>query len=139
GRRSFVRVAPPPKIEPRLTPGQLTIDDLLAAVRQALAVQPEPPGVGSVVSREVITIGGQITAIRTRLASGRPVRFTRLLSRTPSRIEIIVTLLAVLELIKRRVIDVEQAEAFGEINITPVDISLSDDDWEALSQLEKIS
>src|SRR5512137_1534021 len=40
GLRTFVRVAPPPKIEPRLSLDDVTLDDLLVAVQQALAIRP---------------------------------------------------------------------------------------------------
>ena len=46
--------------------------------------------------------------------------FRELLQRSQGRVEIIVTLLAVLELLKRRQVVVEQSILFGEIVIRPV-------------------
>jgi len=140
GGRSFVRLAPPPKIEPRLELGDVTLDDLLSAARRALAVKPEPPGVDAVVAREVVTIGGQINLIRRSLQTGRRITFFNLLRNARSRVEVIVTLLAVLELVKRQVIDVEQREEFGDIQlIQREDVSLSEEDWNALTQMEDVS
>ena len=117
GLRSFVRLAPPPKIEPRLSPGEVTLDDLVAAVRQALAVRPPEPVVDEVVSPVTVTIGQQMALIRDALTRQRQISFHRLLRQAASRVEIIVTFLAVLELIKQYVVDVRQDTLFGEIVI----------------------
>ncbi|RME71153.1 MAG: chromosome segregation protein ScpA, partial [Chloroflexi bacterium] len=121
GRRNFVRLAPPPRLEPKLIPGEVTLDDLLAAARQAFAVKPPDPVVDEVVSPVTVTIGQQMTLIRRELSTGRRVTFRQLLSRQRNRIEVIVTLLAILELIKRRVIRAQQPEMFGDIILEPDD------------------
>lgn len=139
-RRSFVRTAPLPKIEPRLNMGDVVVGDLLKAVRQALAVKPEQPQVNSVVSRETITIGTQISLIKNRLTTHKKVGFYEFLTRLHSRVEVIVTLLAVLELVKRHAIDIEQTEDFGEINIIKKEnAALSEDEWLKLSEINDIS
>ncbi len=140
GRRNFVRVAPPPKIEAKLNLGDVTVDDLLQAVRNALAVKPEPPEVGTVVSRENISIGQKIRLIHSRLSGTQRLNFNDLLRQNTSRVEIIVTLLAVLELIKSHAVDVEQTTSFGDITIIPkADNTLSAEDWEKLSQMSDLS
>jgi segregation and condensation protein A len=117
GLRSFVRVAPIPKIEPRLSLGEVTLDDLLVAVRQALAVRPAERDVSEVVSPVTVTIGQQMQLIREELQLDREISFSGLLSRAASRTEVIVTFLAVLELIKQYIIDVRQESLFGDITI----------------------
>lgn len=139
-RRSFVRVAPLPKIEPKLNLGDVDLAALLQAVRRALAVKPEPAEVNTVISREVITIGKQINVIRHKLATSNRLKFNDVLTGARSRVEVIVTLLAVLELVKRRVVDVEQLEDFGEIDIIKKEVeSLSEDDWVALGEMSDLS
>ncbi len=140
GGRSYVRIAPPPKIEPKLDMGDVTIGDLLTAVRHALAVKPDSPPVDTVVSRQRITIGRQINTIRRKLRLSQRLRFNELLAGSNTKVEVIVTLLAVLELIKRQVIDVAQEESFGEIEIVKREEAvLTDEDWEALTQMEDLS
>ncbi len=117
GLRTFVRVAPPPKIEPRLSLDDVSLDDLLVAVQQALAIQPADAPVDEVVSPVTVTIGQQMTLIQEELTAQQEISFTGLLRRASSRLEIIVTLLAVLELIKQYAIDVRQEVPFGEIVI----------------------
>lgn len=118
GWRSFVRLAPPPKIEvSSVDLSGVTLDDLLAAVRRALAIaQPGLP-VGALVRPFTITIRDQIALIERLLQSQARISFTRLLSQAASRLEIIVTFLAVLELLKRQRIQVNQDRLFGEIVI----------------------
>jgi segregation and condensation protein A len=118
GQRSFIRLALPPKLEPRLALGEVTLEDLLIAVRQALAVRSADPAVSEVVSPITITIGQQIAFIQRALARQGQVSFQRLLRRAASRLEIIVTFMAVLELIKQRKIEVRQEAQFGDILIS---------------------
>jgi segregation and condensation protein A len=119
GLKNFIRVASPPKLEPKLTLGDVTLDDLVAAVRQALEVRPPDPAVSEVVSPMAVTIGEQMALIRAELTQGSQIRFQDLLGRAVSRVEIIVTFLAVLELIKQYVIEVQQDGLFGDIVISP--------------------
>jgi segregation and condensation protein A len=72
--------------------------------------------VGDVVKPFTITIRDQIALIEQALEIQPYVSFTGLL-RHRSRIEIAVTFLAVLELLKRRRIEVMQEQLFGEIVI----------------------
>ncbi|MEJ2559426.1 MAG: segregation/condensation protein A [Anaerolineae bacterium] len=119
GLRSFIRLAPAPKLEPKLSLGEVTLDDLVAAVRQALAVRPADPAVSEVVSPVTVTIGEQMALIRDELTHQRQISFQRLLRQVTTRVEVIVTFLAVLELIKQYEIEVRQDILFGEIVISP--------------------
>ncbi len=134
GLRNYIRVALPPKLEPKLTLGDVTLDDLIAAVRQALEVRPPDPAVSEVVSPMTVTIGEQMTLIRTELTRRSQINFQGLLSRAANRVEIIVTFLAVLELIKQYVVEVQQDSLFGDIIIsqhkTDLQSRLPDDDLE---------
>jgi len=119
GLRAYVRVAPPPRLERTLDLEGLTLDNLLEAVRRALAASPPAPPVSNMVAPITITIADKISQIEAALRRHGRISFNRLLARAVSRMEIIVAFLAVLELIKRRRIDVQQERAFGEIIITP--------------------
>jgi segregation and condensation protein A len=118
GLRSFIRLAPPPKLEPRLGLGEVTMDDLLTAVRQALAVRSAEPDVGEVISPITITIGQKMALIQREMARHGQISFRNLLRRASSRLEIIVTFLGVLELIKQRKIEARQEALFGDILIS---------------------
>ncbi len=114
--RCYVRVAPPPHIEPHLDLGNVTLNDLLALVQEALDALPAQP-VGEIVAPITVTIAEQIERIERQLAVREEVPFREFLSEATTRVEIIVTLLAVLELIKQNRARVRQEELFGEIVI----------------------
>ena len=118
GLRAYVRVAPPPGLERTVDLEGITLDDLLEAVQQALVVTPLAPSVSNMVTPITITIADKISQIEAALRRRGRVSFNRLLARAASRMEIIVAFLAVLELIKRQRVDVQQERAFGEIIIT---------------------
>ena len=126
GLRNYIRVALPPKLEPKLSLGDVTLDDLVAAVRQALEVRPPDPAVSEVVSPMTVTIGEQMALIRDELTHRKQISFRGLLRRAASRVEIIVTFLAVLELIKQYVVEVQQDTLFGDIIISPSTTDLQD-------------
>ncbi|RME45355.1 MAG: hypothetical protein D6791_10975 [Chloroflexi bacterium] len=118
GLRAYVRVAPPPELPRRVDFGDVSLEDLLAAVREALDAQPPAPPVSEVVEPITVTIDERIRAIRQALSSGRPVTFRSLLHDCRSRIEIIVTFLGLLELMKAREVAVRQDALFGDITIS---------------------
>ncbi len=122
GLRTYLRAAPPPELEARLDPQGGLLSELLAAARLAFAALPAavdlPQGM---VVPFTLTIHDQIVHIREITAGNRSVTFRSLLSQAHHRLEIIVTLLAVLELIKRQAIRVNQEAAFGEITIEGVE------------------
>ncbi len=117
GLRTYLRLAPPPKLEGRLDMSGVTIDALLTAVREALARVDDREESVTIVQPRRITIEGQITRLRQQAKMGTAFGFTDLLSAETSRIEISITLLAVLELIKRREILASQTELFGPIEL----------------------
>ncbi len=114
--RSYVRTASPVRPAPQLDMEGVTLDALLIAVQRALAAFPAPP-VDEVVSPVTITVADQIARIEEQLARRPRICFSELLAGAGSRVEIIVTLLAVLELIKQDRILVHQEHLFGEIII----------------------
>ena len=89
--------------------------EVLADAWRTLAAIPEPePPPPEIVARE-ITIGMQIVVLQAALASGGRVVLQQLLATCGSRTEATVTLLAALELVRRRQVKVQQRELFGPI------------------------
>ena len=115
GLRSYVRLAAIPDLERSADLGEVSLDDLLAAVREVLAVKPAMAPVDQAVAPMSITIGEQMDHIERRLADGRILRFQDLFEGAAHRLAVIVTLLALLEMIKQLRVQVRQERMFGEI------------------------
>lgn len=97
----------------------LPVAMLVDAMRALAAIpEPEPPS-PEIVARE-ITIAMQIAVLRAALASGGRVVLQQLLATCRSRTEATVTLLAALELVRRRQVRVRQRELFGPIVVEPM-------------------
>ena len=123
GFHTYLRAAPPPELERHLETDASSLVELLAAAQTALAGAAAglpPESLDGMVVPFTLTIHDQIGLIRRVTAGSQGVTFQSLLLRAHHRVEIIVTLLAVLELIKRRQIQVAQEQPFGDIMITPV-------------------
>jgi segregation and condensation protein A len=88
---------------------------LLAEALRALTAIPEPEAPPPEIMAREITIAMQITVLRAALAAGGRVVLQQLLATCHSRTEATVTLLATLELVRRRQVRVRQLELFGPI------------------------
>jgi segregation and condensation protein A len=115
GLRAYRRLAPPPRPKPTtfrlegVSPG-----DLAHALMRALRVRPALPQ-GTLTVPLSVSIDQEIHKILDITVRQSPVTFTHLLERAQTRVEILVTFLAILELIKRRQIRAQQDALFGEI------------------------
>ncbi len=117
GQRSYVRTAPPPKLETRLDPEGLDAQLLMAAVYEVLMeMDAAPPPIHSIVALK-ITVEERVEHLWKRLRTGEVIRFRQYLSKAQSRTEIVVSFMAVLEMIKQGLAQVQQSELFGEIVI----------------------
>lgn len=117
GLRTYLRVAPPPQLEKQLDLSGVSVASLLAAVQAVLARAETAAESVAIVQPRRITIEGQIERLQQRLQERPSLHFHELLSKQSSRLEVAVTLLAVLELIKRQAIQVRQPALFGPIEI----------------------
>lgn len=129
GLRVYVRTAPRPTLERQLDLGNVDLAKLHRSLRRALARIPADPPLPT-VRTYTVTVAEQIEAIRSYIqrvqamiaeqgTEAHPVTFTSLLERSNTRMDVIVTFLAVLELIKQRELIAVQEETFGEIQLAP--------------------
>lgn len=119
GRRTYVRVAPPPQpVAAANEKLDVTLNQMIAAVqrRMQLLLPLDAPTV-PLPTPKIVTVPEVIARIQQRLRVQAWFGFEDLLSLTVQRVEVVVTLWAVLELLKRRVIVVDQTELFGSIMI----------------------
>ena len=96
-------------LPPRLDPA------LLVRALDRLAIVVPPVIVASEPIQRTITLGERAAIIRAALAAAGPVVLQDLLAGVRDRVVIAVTFLAMLELVKRREVLVEQDEPWGPI------------------------
>ena len=117
GLRTYLRVSAPPHFEPRVDLAGITLQDLVQLAREVLASNADLPGLSQVVSAPRITIREKIRAILEIMRKNEGLTFQRLLSESYSRLEIVVTFLAMLELVKRHIVAAQQPGLFAEIEL----------------------
>ena len=102
--------------QPKLDLSDTTLGDLTAALTTLLQEQADP-GTGFTVPVHTVTIDLKIARIRTSLRTQQTLSFDSLLDDQSSVVEIIVTLLALLEMIRDGQVSVRQETLFGDILI----------------------
>ncbi len=115
--RTFLRIAPPPKVEPKLDLSNLTLEKLVAAAEEAFRKEQAKKPLGVVIAAPRVTIREKIDLIAKTMRQVERSTFKALLEQGSSRLEIVVTFLAMLELVKRYRIHAHQEGLFGEIEI----------------------
>ncbi|MEM6884221.1 MAG: segregation/condensation protein A [Verrucomicrobiota bacterium] len=103
-----------PKSQPGL--GTVEVLDLVRAFQQILQAAQERHGFREIYE-DKFTVSEKIEYVLDRIAKESKVKFSSLFYQTSTRGEIVVTFLAVLELIRLKQLRFEQSEVFGEIDI----------------------
>jgi segregation and condensation protein A len=128
--RTFLRIAPPPKVEPKLDLSNLTLETLVTAAKIAFAKEKEKQPLGVIIAPPRITIREKIDLISRMLREVEHSTFSALLNSGASRLEIVVTFLALLELVKRYRVAAHQEGLFNDIEIDRMD------DWDEDEEME---
>jgi segregation and condensation protein A len=115
--RTYLRLAPPPKIEGRLDLSNITLTDLIDAAQEVYSKEIEKQSLGTVITAPKVTIREKIELISKRLGAAEHAHFRELLGENPTRIEVVVTFLALLELVKRYRVAARQEGLFTDIEI----------------------
>lgn len=115
--RSFPRVAQPAILsQPVLE--KVSVQDLAAALLKYLRQKNTAEDLSVPLPTRFYTVEEKVEAILGQLAGNRRLGFISTLGAATSRLEVIVTFLAVLELLRRGQIQVEQETLFAEIFLT---------------------
>jgi segregation and condensation protein A len=116
---TFPRIAPMPHIEPGLDLHGLTVNDLFLAAQFILGQDKSLPTLDMVVSAPRYTIREKISQIARYLHLHPRGTFDQLLGDRSRRLEIVVTFLALLELVRRHMVQTNQENLFGSIAFEP--------------------
>lgn len=128
--RTYLRVAPPPKVEPKLDLTNLTLEKLVAAAEEAFAKDRNKQPLGVIIAAPRVTIREKIDLIAKVMKEVEHSTFRALLDPGASRLEIVVTFLAMLELVKRYHIQAHQEDLFSDIEINRME------DWKEDEEID---
>ena len=97
---------------------QASLFDLINAVNSILKRFAGPTEEAREIYEDQWTVSGKIEHLLQEITSRPVIRFSELFALARSRTEVVVTFLAVLELVRLRQLAVVQGETFGEIEIS---------------------
>jgi segregation and condensation protein A len=121
--RSFARTAGPEEPFRSLAPDPLeriSLDEFFAAGQRALAPKPEPEVRTDHVAPIRASVRDAIDTVLALLPPTGAISFRDIALGASAKLEVIVRFLAVLELYKQGVVDLEQFETFGELSVRPL-------------------
>lgn len=98
-------------------PENISIDDLRKYFQAVLQEIPVVEKLDEEVVREVITLEEKINDLQNTLRQRVEMSFSELTNEATDKIDVILSFLAMLEMVKQRIIDVEQGELFQEIRL----------------------
>jgi segregation and condensation protein A len=108
----------------------VNLGDLRRAFMDALAAAPTTPEPGKVVVAQRIRVRDRIQIIVEALRNVGRTTFQKIFKQTKSKLEVIVSFLALLELIKQEMVNVKQDTLFGEIELSQGDAWQGDQDMD---------
>jgi segregation and condensation protein A len=131
GMRAYPRQVPATNVPLPTGLDGVTVDLLFSIVRDVLERQPDAPR-EAVLERTEVTVEQKVADLSRQLSTRRRVSFRAFISAARSRVEVIVSFLAVLELIKALKLRAEQDALYGDIQLVPVEaqeaaVSMEDD------------
>lgn len=115
--RSHLHLPSQVKIHEKLDLSGITLSNLLAVAEEILKKEEEKSSLATVIAMPKVTIRDKIKLIATRLGEDHNATFVSLLAKGASRLEIVVTFLALLELVKRYQVSASQEKLFSDIHI----------------------
>ena len=115
GLRSYLRVAQPPLIKEKLDLSGIQIYDLVDILLEIYFQNENVTPLSEVVPITALTLKKKIKEIIGLFKHQPRQNFSELLSREYSRLDLVVTFLAVLELIKNHSLMADQSQPFGDI------------------------
>ena len=128
--RTYLRVAPPPKVEARLDMSDVSLDDLILAAQTIFAREAEQAELGTVIRAPKVTIREKIYHITNLLGAEDKMTFRNMIDGATSKLEVVVTFLALLELVKRYHVAARQDSLFSDIQIEVTESFNKDEEFE---------
>ena len=128
GLHTYIRLAPPPKIEDKVDLSGVEINDLIEMLKELYHFQEDAAPITTVVTIPRVTIKNKIQNLIQHLRIQKKLSYRQMLPGEYDRIDAIVLFLAVLELIKQQYVHAEQKGLFYDIQITATDKTFENDE-----------
>lgn len=110
----------PPKNAHFLPAENISLESIQEALKEVLHQLPQDEFLDEEVIHTGMSTKEKMGHIRKNLEKLTKIKFQDMVMDKASKMEVVITFLAMLELLKQRIISVEQSEHFGEITLTPV-------------------
>ncbi|MGK2964677.1 MAG: segregation and condensation protein A [Tepidiformaceae bacterium] len=118
GLRLYPRLAPAPPIPPGPGLENVTVDRLYSIMLEVIARTPPPPQ-GAIV-RETLTLSQRVQDLRATLRRQGRVSFRTMIMSCKTRMEIVISFMAILELLKAGECDAKQSDQWGDIDVVAI-------------------
>ena len=123
GLRSYPRMAPAPVFAEGPGLHSVTVDSLRAIMLQALNATPKPERPRAVIVRDpVMSLSQCVAGLRSLVRAEGKISFRWLMEECASRAEVIVTFMAVLELLKAGDIDAVQGANYDDFEVVAIKV-----------------
>lgn len=124
GVRSYTRLAPPPVVPEGPGLSSVTLEKLAAIMREVLARKPVERPKAVIVRDTAMTLNERVTDLRERLRKRGKFSFRRMISECRTRVEVVVSFLAILELLKSGECDARQDASWGDIEVVALKVAV---------------
>ena len=122
GLRIYTRLAPPPPVPEGAGLQNVTVDRLRAIMLEVLNKKPLAPRAPIVIQRDtVMTLSDRVLDFRERLRRRGKFSFRRAIMECRTRVEVVVSFLAILELLKAGIADAQQSNQWGDIEVVALE------------------
>lgn len=99
-------------------------EGIIEGIKRILTNLPKPTHIPKKVVQKVISLEEMITSLTTRIQKGIKTSFKDFAKGHVQKVDVIVSFLAMLELVKQGIIAVEQREHFGDIEMESNEVGL---------------
>ena len=130
GLRTYLRLAPPPKVEGTVDLSGLGPLDLAEAARMIFTKANLKLPLSTIVAPPRVTIREKIHLLTQIFFRQKAITFQNLVKENHTRLDIVVTFLAILELVKRHFVQARQEQIFGDISLEPTESWHQEEDFE---------
>lgn len=116
GLRVYPRLAPPPAREAGPGLDEVTMESLFKIMLDVMSKVPEEAP-RAVIARDTVTLSGRLQQFRDRLRRGGKFSFRSAIAECTTRVEVVISFMAILELLKSGECDAQQGTMWGDIEV----------------------